>query len=217
MICMKCPQFTRRAQWKISSSCTSRDFSSLGGGELRLPFSFIFKIFSAMYLGYVSEDKQVEMTLWFLLSKTNSAQLAGQTTIHKNIIEQFSSSISPPDWLDLQLGATVEYAKVEIAACVVDRTVEVVGVEDAVDHQIHERKKQGRNASRVWVELLASKEGIEDKSRIREGRTRHEVCGGYGAGVRWPCFAECGGEVIIVWSVSSAISIFHRSMCRGVF
>jgi len=57
-------------------------------------------------------------------------------------------------------------------------------LEDAVDHQIRECKKQGRNASRVWVELLASKEGIEDQSRIREGGTRHEVCGGYGAGIR---------------------------------
>ena len=60
----------------------------------------------------------------------------------------------------------------------------MVGVEDAVDHQIREREKQGRNASGVWDELLASKEGIEDQSRIRKGGIRHDVCGGYGAGVR---------------------------------
>ena len=50
------------------------------------------------------------------------------------------------DAVDLLVRAAIQRAEVEVAARLVDRRVAVVGVEDAVDDEVRERKEQARHA-----------------------------------------------------------------------
>src|SRR3954467_8393362 len=88
--------------------------------------------------------------------------------VRKRVGLELSRSIIHPHRLDLVFIAAVQDAKIQIAARIVYGPIIVVGVEDAMNHQVCKGKEERRNASRMLLKSFPLKKGVEDKARIRK-------------------------------------------------
>ena len=89
-----------------------------------------------------------------------------QPRVCEHIVPQPASAILSPQEVYRRLRVSVEYAEIKVAARVILRPIDVIRVENTVDHQICESKEQARDAARVLLELFPEQERVKHESRV---------------------------------------------------